>query len=267
MSVGRDLDCATIRDLAPEFVMGTLDEETAASVRAHLADCPDGHAEIAELGGVLPYLAESLDPVAPRPELRGRLLALARDSWPRAAAAPGAMATRMPGARAPLLGPWVRMPRLAWAVTAAAVSIAVALGTLSFAFRIQLDESEQNAAALRRALAAAAEPGARVALLRGTDEAPGASGLAVVTSGSRTIVVEGLLAAPVDHYYEAWYISGEVPRSAGRLDLQANGTGVLAGPTEAGPIDQVAVTLEPVNGGPGPDGPIYASGLVETNPT
>jgi anti-sigma-K factor RskA len=130
----------------------------------------------------------------------------------------------------------------------------------------QLDESQRASAMLARAIADAARPGALVARLRGSEQAPGVSGLAVITSDGGIFVLEGLPPAPADHYYEAWYIAGGTPTSAGTVSLQPDGTGLLSGPHAAGPVQQVAVTLEPVGGTAGPDGPFFATGSVTTNP-
>ena len=46
-------------------------------MREHLADCSDAHAEIAELGGVLPVLDASVPVVEPSAGLRARIMAAA----------------------------------------------------------------------------------------------------------------------------------------------------------------------------------------------
>ena len=57
---GRDdvaeLTCDEVREMAGAFVLGALEPADEAAVRAHLSTCDDAHAEIAELGGVLPAL-------------------------------------------------------------------------------------------------------------------------------------------------------------------------------------------------------------------
>jgi hypothetical protein len=261
------MDCSTARELAPEFVLGSLDEETAAAVRAHLATCPEAHEEIAELGGTLASLARSLDPVNPRDELRGRLLAAARASRPVSLlterAVPPSVTGPAPG-RSVLQ--WLRMPRLAGSLATVATAAAILLAATSLTLRSELDETRRTADALRALVAAAARPGAEVARLQGTAEAPGVAGIAVVEPQGGALVLEGLPKAPADAYYEAWYLSGGVARSAGRVDVASDGTGVLSGLADRGPIDQMAVTLEPVSGTPGPDGPIYASGAISANP-
>ena len=75
MTSGADLTCDEVREMAGAFVLGALDSAEEASVRAHLETCTDAHAEIAELGGVLPVLAESVPvaqaPARPKPRIMG----------------------------------------------------------------------------------------------------------------------------------------------------------------------------------------------------
>jgi anti-sigma-K factor RskA len=259
------MDCATVRELAPEFVLGTLDAGTAARLRDHLAMCPEEHAELAGLGGVVPYLAESLEPVEPRPQLKARLLEAARSARPLTVV-PGAASSTSRSESPSTRAPWLPSAPVAWAFTAAALILVAVLGATALTLRGQLDESRRTADLLGRAMAAATEPGALVARMTGSEQAPAVSGLAVVSHDGAVLVLEGLPPAPADRYYEAWYIVGGSPRSAGTVELQPNGTGLLAGPSAAGPIDEVAVTLEPVGGTPAPEGQFYATGMVVANP-
>lgn len=73
----RVLTCDEVREMAGSFVLGALAAAEDASVRAHLETCADAHAEIAELGGVLPALAESVPAVEPPAGLKGRIMAAA----------------------------------------------------------------------------------------------------------------------------------------------------------------------------------------------
>ena len=67
------LSCDEVRDLAAGFVLGALDPAAMHDVRDHLATCPEAHPEMHELGGVVPYLAESVEPVEPPTALGGRI--------------------------------------------------------------------------------------------------------------------------------------------------------------------------------------------------
>jgi anti-sigma factor RsiW len=71
------MSCDDVRDQAAGFVLGALTPAEEQAVRDHLASCPEAHAEVAELGEVVPSLAASVDQVEPPPALRERLLAAA----------------------------------------------------------------------------------------------------------------------------------------------------------------------------------------------
>ena len=69
------LSCSDVDDLSALYVLDALGAAEAAEVAAHLADHPDRHAAFRELAGVTPFLAESVPPLAPPPDLRARVLA------------------------------------------------------------------------------------------------------------------------------------------------------------------------------------------------
>jgi anti-sigma-K factor RskA/putative zinc finger protein len=71
----RTINCAEASDRAAFFVLGALDTREALEVREHLETCSRAHEEFAEIGGVVPHLAELPDEVEPGSELRVRLLA------------------------------------------------------------------------------------------------------------------------------------------------------------------------------------------------
>jgi len=109
-------DCDQVRDLLPAYVLGALERDEEAAVREHLATC-DLHAEAAELGGVVPYLAETVDPVEPPAALRSKIMALAAaDLEARRAQAPVPAPAVVP---APVAAPRAAAPerrgfRLSW---------------------------------------------------------------------------------------------------------------------------------------------------------
>ncbi|HEV8403070.1 MAG TPA: anti-sigma factor [Candidatus Limnocylindrales bacterium] len=73
----QDMTCDEIREVAGAFVLGALPAAEADAVRAHLDSCEDAHAEIRDLGGVLPVLNASVPIVEPSPGLKSRLMAAA----------------------------------------------------------------------------------------------------------------------------------------------------------------------------------------------
>ena len=72
------MTCDRIRELASGFVLGALDTDEMIAVQDHLDSCPKAHPEVNELGGVLSYLAESLDPVETPTWLRNSVIEAAK---------------------------------------------------------------------------------------------------------------------------------------------------------------------------------------------
>jgi hypothetical protein len=72
------MTCDRVRELASGFVLGALDTNEMIAVADHLDNCAHDHPEIDEFGGVLPYLAESLEPVEPPSWLRESVIAAAK---------------------------------------------------------------------------------------------------------------------------------------------------------------------------------------------
>ena len=86
------LTCDDVRELAGAYVLDALEPAEAHAVAEHLATCPEPHEEMFELGGVVPYLAETVELVEPRADLRARIMAAAaRDLELRTADAPAAV--------------------------------------------------------------------------------------------------------------------------------------------------------------------------------
>lgn len=65
-------------DLLPEYALGNIDPDDGASVSAHISACDACAGELAELEDALASLALSLDPVAPSPAARDRVIAAAK---------------------------------------------------------------------------------------------------------------------------------------------------------------------------------------------
>ena len=72
------MTCDRVRELASGYVLGALDTDEMLDVADHLDSCRLGHPEIDEFGGVVPYLAASLEPVEPPAWLRESVIAAAR---------------------------------------------------------------------------------------------------------------------------------------------------------------------------------------------
>ena len=72
------ISCDRVRELASGYVLGALEPEEMAAVEEHLESCHDAHSEVAELGGVLPYLAVAPEPLEPPAWLRDSVMAAVR---------------------------------------------------------------------------------------------------------------------------------------------------------------------------------------------
>ena len=97
------LSCTDVDDLSALYVLDALGAPEAREVAAHLADHPDRHPAYREMAGVTPFLAESVPPLAPPPDLRARVMdaVAATPQLPANPAAPPAPVAARPIAPAP----------------------------------------------------------------------------------------------------------------------------------------------------------------------
>lgn len=270
------LSCDEVRDLAASFVLGALDHDASDAVRAHLIDCSDAHAEIAELGGVLPVLAASVPQVEPRPALKARILAAAAaDAESRSTTVAGEIETLV---TPPLAFPSAteradRAARLggsgtgAWILRIAAVLAIAVLGGWNLLLQGQLDQAriyEQQVAAV---LDVAAQPGALTAVLT-AEGGSGPSGLAAVAAdGTVTLAMRGLAPTTGEQVYEAWAIGGDgTPVPLGGFKVGEAGIALFEGdglPTDPGIV--LALTLEPGPGATAPTTPVVSLGTTSAS--
>jgi anti-sigma factor RsiW len=110
------VECADVRDLAPELALGSLDGAVRAEVLVHIAHCPACRADVRDLADVVDGLAALAPAVEPPPALAERVLAAIRNESPApAASAPARRRRRL-------------LPVAAAAVVAALLGVA---GTLA----------------------------------------------------------------------------------------------------------------------------------------
>ncbi len=295
--------CEELVELATPYVLGILDAEDEAAVAAGLAACPEATAEVERLGGVVPYLAEVLEPVEPPAALKGRLLAAAeadleerRVATEAAAAVAAAAAASAPpvAVEPPIARPVVQIipedlpeagykvippaappaqpkrarPWLAWGLAAAAVLVIAALGVSNLSLRGQLDDAQGYAAAVRSVVAAATAPGAQVAVL-GSEVAGGPRGIAALSADGEVVVaMTGLEPTTGSEVYETWIIGADgTPVPIGSFPVASDGLGYLPdgqGPTDPGVT--VALTLEPGPGATKPSSPPVSAGVAQPGP-
>jgi anti-sigma-K factor RskA len=283
----RELTHDEVVEMGGAFVLGALEPDEAAAVRAHLATCTQDHSEIAELGATLPVLAESVPIVEPPAGLKTRIMAAAAAE--AAAAAPGA-ATVAPVAAAPIASAPVaaapvvaaipadatpfptaddraarreRTSPLSWALRIAAVVAIVALGASTLLLRNQLNDAQAYQQAVTAVIDAAGQPGALTAVL--TADGDTGTGLAAVTPDGRvTLAMQDLAPTSGATVYTAWVIGGDgVPVDIGSFNVGRGGTASFSAtiaPATAGTV--LALTREPGPGATTPTLPIISKGVA-----
>jgi anti-sigma factor RsiW len=251
-------------ELAAGYVLGALEPAEEAAVRAHLRSCPEPHDEFAELGGVVPYLADvpDLEIVEPPAGLRNRIMA--------AAAADLAERTSRSAAEAPALTPFAsaaerdarrRTSGLDWVLRIAAVIAIVALGAWNFQLQGQVTDLQGQAGVAReyeRAVAAvldvSARPGSQTAVLA-AHQPGGPRGIAAVAAnGSIQLALQDLAPTSGSQVYETWAIvPDEDPIPLGSFTVGPTGTASFTSrPGPAAPGVVVALSREPQAGATAP---------------
>lgn len=270
------MTCDEVRELAAGYVLGALTADEETGVRAHLAAHPDGHPEFAELGGVVPYLPESVEPMEPPAGLRSRLLAAAAadleargmpPATPSEPATPSQPANASQPATPSNVLAWrpARRRRLAaWAAGVAAVLVVGALGTSNLALRRELDTAQAYQRGLDSVMDLAAAPGSATAVLA-PQGGSGASGIgAVGPDGTVAVVLRGLTPPAGSEVYEVWVIGADAtPVAIGSVTMAPGGAATLvASRVQAAPNVTLAITREPAPGSTAPLGPVVAIGAA-----
>jgi hypothetical protein len=258
-----DLTCDDVRELAGAFVLGALDADEAAAVREHLATCADAHAEIAELGGVLPVLDASVPQVEPSAGLKTRLMAAAAAdldargtapiaSVPEAVVAP---VVAFPTADERAARPARRQTSvLSWAMRIAAVLVIGVLVGWNLLLQGQLSATQAYQQQVAAVIDLAREDGSLTAVLT-PESGSGPTGLAAVgADGEMLIAMHDLAPTTGNEVYETWMIGPDnVPIALGGFTVGSTGTGYFEGagvPSSPGIV--IALTREPAPGATAP---------------
>jgi hypothetical protein len=276
----RDLTHDEVVEMGGAFVLGALDPADEAAVRAHLASCTEDHGELADLGAMLPVLAESVPMVEPAAALKGRIMAAAAveaqgTAGPpaRAAAAPGAAARAASAASAadpipfPVAEPPTPQPEraspLSWVLRIAAVVAILALGATTLLLRNQVDSAQAYQEAVAAVIDVANQPGSLTAVLTADGET--GTGLAAVgPDGHVTLAMQDLAPTTGPTVYSAWVIRDDgVPVDIGSFTVGRGGTaGFTAEGVATSPGMILALTRETGPGATTPTMPIVAKGVA-----
>ena len=280
--------CDRVRELAPGFVLGALDAADMAAVHEHLFACREPHPELRELGGVLPYLAVSLEPVEPPARLRAAVLAAAqadlaahpRISKPaehRVAAIPRSADAGEPQAAEPAAavasgsssGAVIslssarrsrRRRALAWATRVAAAVAVVVVVAYGFGVIVEPKAGTSPSASFDYR-----GPGNVYAGLM-PQGASHAAGLAVLKpTGHLYVYVNGLAPTSGDQVYMVWVTVAKDTLLAGYFTVNAQGDGTVQMDNVPRAASLwVQVCIEPNDRVTTPTGPTVASGTIFT---
>jgi anti-sigma-K factor RskA len=227
------MDEANLHELTAAYALDALDSEQERAFEEHLRHCAACGQELAALRETASALAYGVDTPPPPPELRERILVVARSE------------------RSNVVPLRSRVGFLAASgLAAAAALVAIGLGVWGLSLSSSLDNERQARADRDAVLAVLAEPGAsrfEVEGRRGT--------LVVAPAGQAALVLDELGLAPDGKTYEAWVVEGDDPQPAGLFD---GGSGRvlhrLSRPVPPGAV--VAVTIEPDGGLDKPTGDV-----------
>jgi hypothetical protein len=253
-------------------VLGALEPAEEQAVREHLATCREPHEEFTVLGGVVPYLDDTVELVEPPASLKARVMAAAAADL---AADPGSR-VRPQARRRDVVSSSTRAERprtarrspLTWMAAIAAVVAIVALAGWNVMLQNQLRETSDYNRAVAAVLDVGARSGSQVAILSGAGQ-PGPRGIAAIGGdGTFAMTVRDLAPTAGNEVYEAWIVgSGGAPVPLGGFRVGSSGIGSFTAfvTPSAGPT--IALTREPGPGATTPTLPIVSSGVAAAPPS
>lgn len=224
------MNCDDIRVLLPAYALGALTAAEHEAVRAHLEGCAL-HPELAELLATVEALPAATDEVAPPPDLRARVLALA--SLPAPGASVSGHTDLAPPVRLDERRPGRSLGVVPWAIAAAFAVLALA------SFVLPRSMPEGPSALVRR---------------EGTAVAGQSRATVTYEPSSQLVVFEvsSLAPPPPGREYQLWVVRGQTPVSLGVFVPSSDGAGSLVTNAPLAPGEVVAVTVEPTGGSPAP---------------
>lgn len=254
----------TYEELAALQALGALEGEDARAFEAHLSEgCARCERVLSDLRVASCALAAAALPVAPRPGLRGEIVASLEK-------------------RAPRLAPPIRRPsapaRLAWLLAAAASLTLVFIGLDDARLRRERDEFAARNTDLASRLTFAQRDLARkdlrvrvlesedvrILFLSGKDPQPQARAKVFWSEkAKRGVLLAGnLQRLASDKQYELWVFDRGKPVPAGVFDVDERGRALFESPdlSTIAAAQNFAVTVEPRGGVPAPTGPIVLVG-------
>jgi hypothetical protein len=253
------------QDMLALHALSALDGSDLRVMEEHLVSCSTCREELEgwrDTAGALAHAGELLEP---SPQVRARILEGTRS----AGKVDASSSNVLPLQSRPRQAFWV--PRYA-AIAASLLFVALLVGWVILwqqnrranrelaRLSAQYEQAQRDRERNQKLLEILNSPGARVAELVGTNEAPAAH--AVLTydakSGQAILMTNGLPPAPAGKAYQLWFIVGNLPMPGRVFSIEPNGTGVSSEqlPLAAAKTAGFAITQESAAGATSPTGPI-----------
>jgi anti-sigma-K factor RskA len=235
-----------VSDLLPAYALDCLDEEETLAVSKHLTECGQCRSELR----IYQEVADQLPSVVPQVEPPSRV----KEGLMKRVQAGSRLERSSPSASSWLdsLINFFRKASPVWSLASLALIVVLAASNLLLWQQMrQLNVSPLS-------------PHMSVLNLSGTDAAPGASGLMVVSSDGDhgTLVADHLPPLGQDQQYQLWLIKDGARTSGGVFSVDHDGYGSLwvSSPLPLVQYSAFGVTIEPQGGSPGPTGLKVLSG-------
>lgn len=249
--------------------------EEAQALDAFLSAHPDAQSDFAATEEAVAMLSYLVEPVAPPPYLRTRILAQVYADAVSMDESDGANRIAPPEARAPVpatapVAPIAfaaarerRERQLLWAQAAvAAVFLMVAVGFGSWVSVLRSDvQARDRVIATQQQQITQTGISSTVAGTR-PDIAARGELLRLSTTQNAVLTISGLPPLSQGKVYQVWFINGSVPAGAGLFTPEPDGSwrGVVSG--DVTQAQAIAISIEPAGGSPAPTGDIVVKGSL-----
>jgi anti-sigma-K factor RskA len=231
-----------VTDQIPAYALDCLDEQEAFQVEAHLTVCAACRAELEAYKATAANLGLAAPQVQPPLRLKASVLGRVKETQ----AAHAQQRTRQK-VGAPEL--WIRVYR--WMMNTGPVWVGVSLLLI-----IVLAAS--NLVMYRQVQSLRQSSEFHLVALKGTNQAPGASGIMVISQEGMagTLIVDGLPTLGKAMQYQLWLMKDGKRTSGGLFYVGQGGYGILAvqSPGSLLNFSSFGITVEPTGGSPGPTG-------------
>lgn len=234
-------------DLLPAYTLDCLDEEELVRVSEHLAVCAECRAELRSYQAVIDQLALAVPQTVPPTRLKRQLMDRIQPSHLTSSSQPGSSWWQG----------WTNLMQRTtpvWGLVSLLLILMLAVGNLLLWQRINQAETPTQAQAMR------------TVTLVGTQAAPGATGLIIISLDGRhgTLVVDDLPRLDPERQYQLWLIQDGQRTNGAVFSVSRDGYGSVwvSSPQPLSSYSAFGITIEPAGGSPGPTGDKVLGGTL-----